>query len=99
MPNAKKKPQMSFQERAVESPELEAAIEQRLENKEAHKAYMDATAEMKKLALEEYGLQPGEALRVGEYVLEGAQRSSNGGSIRPYTRTVIGKIRVDSHGD
>ena len=96
---AKKKAQISFEERIVEDPELAAAIETRLENAEAAKAYRDANAEMKERAIEVHGLKPGEALRVGEYVLEGSERSSQGGAVRPYTRTVISKVRADSAGD
>lgn len=99
MPAMKKKPQMSFTERVVEDPELEAACEAVLEKADAAKEYRDAVAERKRLALEVHGLKPDEALRVGEYVIEGAERSGGGGEIRPWTRTVIGRVRTDSHGD
>ena len=93
---AKKRSQIAMDERIVEDPELIQAIETKLEFAESAKTYKDACAEVKRLAIEEHNLQPDEAIRVGEFRIEGATRSGGGGQMREWTRTVIGKISGDS---
>jgi hypothetical protein len=97
MPRDKKEPQIAMDERIVEDPELAQAIKDKAKNADAAKAYKDAHNVIKERAIEQHGLRPGEALRVDEYRIEGGLRSSTGGSIRPYTRTVISKITGGSN--
>lgn len=95
---AKKQAQMAFEERIIEDPELIQAIENKLEYADSAKTYKDACAEIKQRCIEIHQLQPTEALRVGEFRIEGGERKGGGGQMREWTRTVVAKIVGESTG-
>jgi hypothetical protein len=80
-------------DRTIESPEIEEAIETLMRAREYAKGH--GVGKAKKLVaslVEQYALEDGERLRVGQYVVTGRKRAGGGFEVPTWEKTGIGAI-------
>lgn len=92
----KKRIQQGLEERRVEDPELEDALERMFELREPAKEYANACAEVKRIAVEKHDIKPEETIRCGEYVIPGVKRQGGGHKVPQWERIGIGSVIADS---
>ena len=94
MSKAKDEAQLNMWDREIESPELENAIQIIMDNEldqETRKALSHARKTIKAVT-EQYGLEDGQRLRCGRFVITGKGRSGGGFSVPQWSKTTVGKI-------